>query len=419
MEAFHDQIEASYEEGAEALAYLREIIAEQIMKNQIEEKEAQQRKENDITNAKFYPSFMLYPIFKPIKNLELLEHRTQLAFQYIHDIKHKKVEFNKQKFLSSNLTYFTSIVWMLKSEIDQGHQVVGVLMKIGESSKTSVHVDIVSREHRLWIKVKSRDADTLLAIHLGQSSEKCMSEKIPKLLNKAAEYSVHFEPIHVAIKFACGVPKELKDALESFDHVHVDGNINRKLNIPKDIYPHQPQQVMLDVSTAIVMVADEAQSTDTLVQLKKFYENKKVSICECTKKHLLALLERGGSESERHRTNEFLQNITIVADDMDEAFKSFSRRRVKEMHRIIFGTAFKKKALILTSNQLLIKQLMKKGIYFSFLVHPTYTLTHFKRSRWNTPKHLKGKGCALKKASREAELKQLGDQKRCTLINES
>lgn len=168
--------------------------------------------------------------------------------------------------------------------------------------------------------------------------------------------------------------------------------------------------VNLDVTTLITMVSDitngyetdefdddllQQQAEDernrpTLPDLRQFFEGKDVFTTQQAVEKFLNIVQIVGGPREQQRAKELIdpQNglLRIVPDHPSPELLALKGPRIREQHRIIFGTAHALKATTVTANAAFAATAKQRGIFLSLHLHPARALTEQKAAQFKASK---------------------------------
>jgi hypothetical protein len=299
-----------------------------------------------------------------------------------------------------------------------------------------VEVDIVSKNGACWIKVKAMSAGGVSAVVNGTAtgSRKSVLE-VAKELKQASHYNlVHYHPPELIFHFTRGVSNRVYEALKK-NGVQIEGDIVENLEdelLESDSEddsssseesieevkngPDASEEaevgkegdrairvVNLDVTTLITMVsqvtnggdedefedalltqqAEEERTQSTLSSLTDFFEGKDLIVTECAIEKFFGILKIVGGPKEQERARQLLppspsSKIRIVPNLSSPLLESLHAPRVKDQHRIIFGTGHALKATTATANVAFTQTAKENGVFLSLFIHPARALTEQK-----------------------------------------
>jgi hypothetical protein len=292
-----------------------------------------------------------------------------------------------------------------------------------------VDIDLITQRGACWIKVKAMKAASVHSIFVGSSTmgHKSVMETAKELLLCANHNLVNYNAPVVVFFFSRGVTDEVKmrllelgarvegDLVEPEDEEDYDSEDDEEddeppKSIPKPVTSHivspssadvefvEPTVANLDVTTLICLVSDVTNGgsqhdfTDVVLMeqavaerkdpslpaLLKVLEGKRLICTQTAFKHFMNIANIVGGPEELRRAEEWRAKIDLVEDDPSEAAKKLTGPKIKEQHKIVFGTGDRYKAVTTTSNSALVRSAEHQGVKFCVFIHPARALTEQK-----------------------------------------
>lgn len=304
-----------------------------------------------------------------------------------------------------------------------------------------VEIDLVTQRGACWYKVKAMKAATVHSILVGSAAmgHKSVLASAKELLTGAEANLVNYAVPIVVFSFSQGVTDEVKmrlldlgvrvegavvdpdDGDEQYDdddEDKEDGNYSSEEDAEDLIREPPPLKrapivyepvstadafvelttVNLDVTTLICLVsdvtnggsvhdfADEILRDQALAErrepslpiLLKFMEGKRLICTKTAFAHFINIAKIVGGPREIARAEEWRSKLEIVDDDPSEAARKLTGPKIKEQHKIVFGTGDRYKAVTTTSNSALMRAAEQQGLKFCVFLHPARALTEQK-----------------------------------------
>jgi hypothetical protein len=154
--------------------------------------------------------------------------------------------------------------------------------------------------------------------------------------------------------------------------------------------------INLDVTTMIVIVSDltnggsnvkfndvflDQQAKDekedpVLPKIREVMKDKKIVATQSAVDIFLNICSTVAGKNELERANKLVSSLEVVPDDPSDRISDLQiNSKVKDKHKIIFGTGDKLKALTLTANNNFVSLINNYGIELNTMVHGARALT--------------------------------------------
>lgn len=299
-----------------------------------------------------------------------------------------------------------------------------------------VEVDIVCNNGARWIKVKAMSAGGVSAVVNGTATGSRKSVlTVAKELKEASRFNlVHYHPPEVVFHFTRGVSSRVYESLRK-NAVQIEGDIME--NVEDEIYESESESdsnsegeaieqndsnmaleteaqsiteedraikvVNLDVTTLITMVSEvtnggayaefedellkqqalDERAHSTLADLEAFFEGKELIATEMAIEKFLGIVKIVGGPREQERARQLLppspkSRIRVVPNMSSPLLQNLQAPRVKEQHRVIFGTGQALKATTATANIAFTQTAKERSVFLSLFLHPARALTEMK-----------------------------------------
>jgi len=309
------------------------------------------------------------------------------------------------------------------------------ISKFSASKPARTEVDIVCKRGSCWIKVKAMSAEGVAAVVNGTATggHKSVLSLADELVYASRYNLMHYKPPTVVFSFSRGLTKQVSDALlkrgvliegeivecdadcledddsdssEDLDQSS-EGEGNEAEEAKPEVTPSDDEikVVNLDVTTLITMAsqvtndgayeefddellkrqAQEERQHRSLPDLFAFLDGKDVIVTQMAVDKFLNIVRIVGGPNEQERARKMLppenSKIRIVPNTPSPLLQSFTAPRVKEQHRVIFGTGHALRATTTTANASFAATAQERGIFLSLYLHPARALTEQKELR--------------------------------------
>lgn len=322
----------------------------------------------------------------------------------------------------------------------QGNK-VGEVRTPASSQPLKIEIDIVCRNRACWVKVKAMSAEGVSAVVNGTApgGHKSVLEVADQVLSAARYNLVHYQPPAVLFHFSRGLSKKVSLALRKRG-VFVEGDIvetpmadfeessdeeeedaldsqDKELQAAQSVTEEEEDVqvgslveatsrdisiVNLDVTTLITMVSDitngyenedfaddilQQQAMDerqrlTLPDLEAFFSGKDVVATEMAIEKFQNIVRIIGGPREQKRATELSARIRVVPNAPAPEIQSLRAPKVKDQHRVIFGTGLALRATTATANTAFTGYAKSAAIFLSLHMHPARALTELKAAQY-------------------------------------
>jgi len=282
-----------------------------------------------------------------------------------------------------------------------------------------IEVDLVTREGRLWVKVKAQAPLAIQHDIIAKEKGKTVRVLARGLAQAAKANLVHFNPPKCVIYFARGVTPDVKRIVEA-EGVQVEGElvessyslfdgstseeeeeqneeVSRPVVDPTDETAPEFGSVNLDTTSLITFISDLSNGgsrvfDDDLLQvmakdeekhpareeLMRHLTGRKWIVCETAVKSVRKIVELLGGPSEKKRAEDLLGKVTVVEDQPNEWINRLKGSKFSHGNKAVFGTGHTMRIPTVTSNARLIRSAQSQGLTLSVLTHPARALTERK-----------------------------------------
>lgn len=334
-----------------------------------------------------------------------------------------------------NVSAVSKVFHLHKLGVEADGKVTPKYSGVAGQKPSRAEVDIVCKRGSCWIKVKAMSAEGVSAVVNGTATggHKSVLTLADELVEASRYNLMHYKPPVVVFSFSRGHTKQVSDALlkrgvlvegelvedlEMFDESDVDTSEEQEsdsdasedaaANLAIEPSDEDITIVNLDVTTLITMVsqvtndgadeefedellkrqAQEEREHRTLPDLYAFLEGKDVVVTQMAVEKFLNIVRIVGGPKEQERARMMLppenQKIRVVPNAPSALLQTFTAPRVKEQHRVIFGTGHALKATTATANAAFAATAKERGIFLSLYMHPARALTEQKELKRET-----------------------------------
>jgi len=355
--------------------------------------------------------------FSKVDGMDKFKRRVLREIEFLSGLLKEPNSIKKSHVTCTNLHHFRAIFDTFLSQED-----VIAICKVFNLTKPDtmkkIEVDVVSKGGLCWIKVKAMKAETLHNIAVGDTSygKKGITQLASDLIECAKQHLHHFHVPIVIIVFKNGVTEDVAHELKDLG-VIVQGSIvasNSEENVEisashtEEILPElqqiiptcrTPNVVNLDISSLITLVSDltnggttynfkdpilrqqaEAERlSPTLPRLHEYMRDKEVVVTQTALNKFQNIIKIVGGEKEQKRSQELLSRLNVIPDQPSLRVKTLRvSSKIKEQHKLIFGTGDQIQATTMTSNRAVVAAFAQLGIALSVFLHPAHVLTEKK-----------------------------------------
>lgn len=302
------------------------------------------------------------------------------------------------------------------------------------SLPSKIEIDIVCRNRACWIKVKAMSAEGVSAVVNGTApgGHKSVLELSDEVLAAARYNLLHYQPPAVVFSFSRGVSKKVSMALKKRG-VFVEGDIvetpiadfeessddeseeddakhnhRDKASESDDEEPEAVRlenlaiatardisTVNLDVTTLITMASDLTNGYEnenfaddilqqqalaerarlTMPDLETFFAGKELVATELALEKFLNIVRIVGGPREKERASQIVKRVRSVSNAPSAEMQALRAPKIKDQHRVIFGTGHALHATTATANTSFTATAKSAGLFLSLYIHPARALT--------------------------------------------
>lgn len=300
--------------------------------------------------------------------------------------------------MCSNLTYFKSLVFVLKQV--NGLKAVDFPIPITNSEKT-LRIDIVCDQGSTWIKVIARNSKSIKDTVEGKGSYMARSiiDQAEDIVD-AAQLNPHlYHAPKVIFQFANEIDMDLQKELEE---IGVEVRSINGVHVRNEDTSQGIDVLNLDVTTLIAYTsnltngyshcefgehilnqqAEMERKNPVKSVLDKIFKDKKLICCATAVKSFQDILNFLGGPLEKERAKLFLESVSVLPDTEetpDELCDVLITAQVKERSLKIFSFGIIHKAITVTSNEGFYRSVkMQGGVDIPVFMHEARALTEMK-----------------------------------------